>query len=377
MPTAREVMWRRVMDDLSFEHARVELGPLGAVLSGTVLIAEKGSPLQVAYRIACDEGWGTRKVELTQAFRGEQHSLRLDHDGAGRWRLNGTDAPALAGCTDVDLGVSPSTNALPINRLRLAENTSAVIRAAWVRFPDLNVVPAEQSYARLGDSRYRYRSLASAFEAVIEAARDVLPIEYAGVWRRIADGPVGPITSSPGIPTDGFAGALIADGPAADLGQVADDFGWLVGGWAAHVRDFSPDGRTSEVRGEWWFAWVLEGRALQDVRISPARVDRGSNLNTVGAKNRYGTTVRRFDRDAGVWRITWINSVSGATNHLAGKRDGDRIVLLGAASGGASTTSGRTASLGSARVNRPATNGELKLSSTWCGAPSEAFPASS
>lgn len=33
--------------------------------------------------------------------------------------LNGVDCPAVAGCTDIDLGFSPSTNLLPIRRLSL------------------------------------------------------------------------------------------------------------------------------------------------------------------------------------------------------------------------------------------------------------------
>lgn len=52
-----------------------------------------------------------------------------------------------------------------------------------------------------------------------------------------------------------------------------------------------------------------------------------------GAGDRYGTTVRRFDRAAGLWRIAWINPVTGAANQLAGRRDGDRIVLVGEAEG--------------------------------------------
>ena len=200
---SRELMWRRVMDDLSFEHARIGTGAAGPQLAGTVLVAEEDAPLRLEYCIACDEAWRTRTVELSQTHRGQCQSLRLDHNGEGRWLLDGRDAPALAGCTDVDLGLSPSTNALPINRLRLAEGASVTIRAAWVRFPGLNVAPAEQSYERLGDRCYRYRSLASGFEATVEVDGDGLPIDYAGVWRRVAEGPVG---SSHGVagPANGF-----------------------------------------------------------------------------------------------------------------------------------------------------------------------------
>lgn len=331
MSTVREVMWRRVMDDLSFELARLGRGEAGPEITGTVLAVEGGSPLRVDYRIACDDAWRTRSVELTQIHAGRCRTLRLDHDGAGGWQRDGMPADGLAGCSDVDLGISPSTNALPINRLRLEPGRVGAIRAAWVRFPGLEVVPAEQTYERLEEQRYRYRSLTSGFEAEVEVDDDGLPVDYAGIWRRIAAGVAAP--RDPG--GHGFASALLAAGPSPELGDAAGDLGWLVGGWSAEIRDFDADGGVRKGTGEWWFAWVLEGRAMQDVWIAPPRAGRALPRRPSAAGDRYGTTIRRLDRHAGQWRITWINPVSGATNQLAGRREGDRIVLLGEDGGNA------------------------------------------
>lgn len=126
-----------------------------------------------------------------------------------------------------------------------------------------------------------------------------------------------------------FVGALVSPGPAAELAAAAQDFDWLIGGWTAEVRDVDADGQVREGSGEWWFAWVLEGRAIQDVWISPPRHERDKPRKPAAANDRYGSTIRYFDRDAGLWRITWINPVSGVENRLAGRRDGDRIVLEG------------------------------------------------
>jgi uncharacterized protein len=186
-------------------------------------------------------------------------------------------------------------------------------------------MPAGQSYERLAEARYRYTSLASGFTAMVEVDADGLPIEYAGVWRRVAEGP-----AASRVPSTGFLGALESSGPSAELGDLAHDFGWLVGGWAAEVRDIDRDGRVHVGEGEWWFAWVLEGRAIQDVWISPSRGKRIANgVDPAVARNRYGTTVRWFDRRAETWRIVWVNSVTGVTNTLGGKREGDHITLLG------------------------------------------------
>lgn len=136
-------------------------------------------------------------------------------------------------------------------------------------------------------------------------------------------------------PALGFVGALTSDGPSAELSDLARDFGWLVGGWAAEVRDIDDDGRARVGEGEWWFAWVLEGRAIQDVWISPPRGKRiGGAAAPTATGNRYGTTVRWFDRQAELWRIVWVNPVTGVSSVLAGKREGDRIILLGEDQGG-------------------------------------------
>ena len=236
------------------------------------------------------------------------------------------DDNTLRSCTDVDLGISPSTNALPVNRLKLALGARKEIDTAWVQFPDLTVTPARQSYRHLAKRGYEYRSVASGFATLLVVDEDGLPIDYAGVWSRVAEGPAAPEAG-------GFLNALISHGPSAELGEAAEAFGWLVGGWSGQIRDFDLDGRVRTGTGEWWFSWVLEGRAMQDVLIVPPREqrlrDRGMATPPSAAANRYGTTVRQFDRTASKWSIVWVNPVSGAMNHLEGVREGDRVVLHG------------------------------------------------
>jgi hypothetical protein len=83
----------------------------------------------------------------------------------------------------VDLGCSPSTNTLPIRRLRLAPGKAATIKAAWVRFPELVVVKAAQTYARLDEFTWRYAS--GTFDAELTVDEDGLVVAYAD-WRRTA-----------------------------------------------------------------------------------------------------------------------------------------------------------------------------------------------
>jgi hypothetical protein len=94
-----------------------------------------------------------------------------------------------------------------------------------------------------------------------------------------------------------FAASLIAYGPAPELADRLKLYGQFVGAWEAEGEAFLPDGAR---RRHYWqisFAWVLEGRAIQDVWITPPR--RGPRVGQSQPwgpfSNQYGTTLRVYD----------------------------------------------------------------------------------
>ena len=135
------------------------------------------------------DGAGMTTVADVRDLRGfETQTIALERDGEGQLDGEMNGCQALEGCTEIDLGCSPSTNTLPIRRLRLAVGGSSTIKAAWVRFPGLDVVKAAQTYTRLDEFTYRYKS--GAFEAELTVDDDGLVAAYAE-WHRtgVALGP--------------------------------------------------------------------------------------------------------------------------------------------------------------------------------------------
>jgi hypothetical protein len=124
-----------------------------------------------------------------------------------------------------------------------------------------------------------------------------------------------------------FVKALCAPGPLPERAEKMRLYEPVLGDWEVEVIDYAPDGRRLTSRGEWHFAWVLEGRAIQDVFIVPPLESRRPGQAT--ANNRYGTTLRVYDPAADVWRITWINPVSGIHTNLVARREGNEIVHEG------------------------------------------------
>jgi uncharacterized protein len=184
--TPHALCWRRIIDNNSLEYAVAQPLAAGLELAGTIVAIHNQAPLEVRYRIECDADWRTRALSIEQRLGLQESSLFLAADTSGSWndqRRGPIDS--LAGCVDVDLELTPITNSLPVNRLNLAVGQVEEIAVAWVRFPSLEIVRARQSYERLSDRTYRYRSLSSGFTADIDVDEIGLTVRYEGIWERV------------------------------------------------------------------------------------------------------------------------------------------------------------------------------------------------
>jgi hypothetical protein len=186
--TTRRVAWRRSDEVQADEHCTLTLRDGGLSLVGTVIGADVGLPVRVEYRVLTDQAGMTAAAHIRDLRGFETRTLALERSAKGAWTIDGAAARGLRGCTDVDLGCSPSTNTLPIRRLRLAIGAAHTIQAAWVRFPELTVSKTAQTYTRLDDFTYRYAS--GTFEAELTVDDDGLVTAYAE-WNRTgyASGP--------------------------------------------------------------------------------------------------------------------------------------------------------------------------------------------
>jgi hypothetical protein len=179
--TTRRVAWRRSDEVQTDEHCTLTQRDTGLSLVGTVLGAEDGAPVRIEYRVLTDAEGLTTAAHVRDLRGFEQRTLTLERDAKGNWTVDGTKVRGLKGATDVDLGCSPSTNTLPIRRLRIGVGASKTIKAAWVRFPELTVVKADQTYTRIDEFTYRYAS--GDFEAELTVDDEDLVAVYAD-WAR-------------------------------------------------------------------------------------------------------------------------------------------------------------------------------------------------
>jgi uncharacterized protein len=188
-PIIRSVLWTR-RDRVSLEYFELREAVEDVRLSGTILtVEEDGKPMRVSYTVYCDREWATRSVRVGVDYASTSRDLVLTVDEQRRWWSEGKELAEVAGCTDVDISLSPSTNTLPIRRLSLAPGEERDVVAAWIRFPDLVIESLPQRYVRTGEFLYRYSSAGGAFTTDIEVDDLGLVVRYPPAWERVGESP--------------------------------------------------------------------------------------------------------------------------------------------------------------------------------------------
>lgn len=122
-----------------------------------------------------------------------------------------------------------------------------------------------------------------------------------------------------------FLLALSANAPAADIAGKMMLYGRFIGAWEGRSVYHKADGTCREESCEVHFGWALDGRAVQDVWIAPARKDRVSGKPGT-EYSMYGTTLRVYDAKNDNWQITWVDASHPGLDRMTGKQVGEDII---------------------------------------------------
>ncbi len=174
------IVWRRI-DKPGHEYCLLREAENGYRMSGVAIVTNEKRPHCVEYEVQCDALWRTLRCRISE----HGGSDRIDYDirrEEGAWTLNGVEVPTVAFCQDIDFGFSPATNLLSIRRLKLEAGQNAVVRAAWVRFPEFTLEPLEQTYTRVDATTYRYESDNGRFKKDLRVSEDGFVLDYPGMW---------------------------------------------------------------------------------------------------------------------------------------------------------------------------------------------------
>lgn len=171
------------------ENCKLVQGEDGIQLEGDVVGTRSGI-YQAHYLVRTDASLHTREVVVEYT---DGPKLHITSDGEGNWKDHATGKPLLSlqGCFDVDIGVTPATNTLPIKRLGLRKGQSQGITVCYVPLPgqiesEFMAQRAEQRYTCIEQDRsYLYEGIFRKFQAILEIDEAGLVIDYPDTFRRM------------------------------------------------------------------------------------------------------------------------------------------------------------------------------------------------
>jgi hypothetical protein len=179
-PLPRTILWRR-LDCPGHDAARIRRDDGYWTLDGCAVFLDPAGECRLDYLVLCDAAWHTisGRVQGWIGPRAIETTIEVRDD---RWLLNAVECSAVAGCVDLDLNFTPSTNLLPIRRLDLPCGASADVMAAWLRFPALTLEPLEQRYRRIDSTTFDYESDGGRFRRTLRVNDAGFVVEYPGSW---------------------------------------------------------------------------------------------------------------------------------------------------------------------------------------------------
>jgi len=179
----RNIVWKGLDSD-SMEFCRIHFRDTILVKS-TVVGCSEDIPYKADYEMELSLDWIINRVHITSWLGNSEQSLTLKHNGHGKWQGNDREWKHLEGCMDIDLSLTPFTNSIPVNRLKLAADASADTDLIYIDLLRFGISRQRQSYRHIGAHEYAFCAADGDFKADIVMDEMNLVSHYPGLFNRL------------------------------------------------------------------------------------------------------------------------------------------------------------------------------------------------
>ena len=170
----------------SLENCILSVSDTGTEVKSVIIGGSENKIYRVEYLIKTNKNWETIFFEIKSYLNDKIDCLSFQSDGKGNWTTNGNPIAQFNGCIDLDISLTPFTNTLPINRLKLSENKKHLINVLYIDVLEQQAKPVQQNYTKLSEAEYKYENVPNDFETEITVDKLGLVINYPGLFERIA-----------------------------------------------------------------------------------------------------------------------------------------------------------------------------------------------
>ena len=177
------LLWKGIEYN-SLENCLVDSGSDGIRVESVIVGSYNNVIYRVDYNIDATSFWETVSLEIIRHYRNERSRFSLESDGNGNWKINGNPQLKFKGCIDVDIPLTPLTNTLPVNRLKLKTGQEKIIKVLYCDLLRNEFKAVNQKYVRVSDSVYQYENVPNDFESDIQVDEHGFVVDYPQLFTR-------------------------------------------------------------------------------------------------------------------------------------------------------------------------------------------------
>jgi hypothetical protein len=170
----------------SLENCLINDTAFGKEITSTIIGEHEGKIYLVEYSIRTNQNWETIFFEVFSRHSDHTQNICFESDGKGNWTHGGAPLTQFQGCIDIDISLTPFTNSLPINRLKLSQQQEQEIQVIYVNLLEQQIASVRQRYRRLSETEYHYENVPKDFEATIQVDKQGFVIDYPSLFVRKA-----------------------------------------------------------------------------------------------------------------------------------------------------------------------------------------------
>jgi len=176
------ILWSGI-EYYSLENCIVENSSSGVLINSIIVGLYDENIYRVKYDLILDNDWITKSCIIEARINNEIKKIDLLND-KGTWLLNGKIHPEFGQCIDVDISLTPLTNSLPINRLKLNVGQETNVDIIYIDLLEGIVKHVTQKYRRLSGEIFKYENIPNDFEADIKVDTAGFVIDYPQLFKR-------------------------------------------------------------------------------------------------------------------------------------------------------------------------------------------------
>ncbi|BAP32927.1 uncharacterized protein CHSO_3890 [Chryseobacterium sp. StRB126] len=170
----------------SLEYFNLKKNGKASVVTSKIIGCYENNMYTVEYRLIIDPDWNIQEFTIESEINTVKNIL-TGKKYQDEWKINNIINPDFKDFSFIDISLTPFTNTLPINNLKLAENDTQKIKVIYIDVLSNIVKPVTQQYTRIAPYTYHYDNLQTDFKSDIVVDENGLVVNYPKLFDKIAE----------------------------------------------------------------------------------------------------------------------------------------------------------------------------------------------